>query len=152
MDIIRRNTDYALRLVANLAGRSGQGPVSSRLLASEEDVSTQLTSKLLQRLSRAGLVRSSMGPQGGFVLAKKPAQISVASVIHTIQGPIIINRCVQKRPDCDRKPSCPISSQLEILQDNVAVFFENLTLQDLLEPAGKKKRKCRRKTKRKVKK
>jgi len=51
MDIIRRNTDYALRLMMNLSGRFGKGAVSSRVLSEKEEVSYQFTCKLLQRLN-----------------------------------------------------------------------------------------------------
>ena len=43
MDVIRRNTDYALRLLINLARNFGKGPVSSKILAEKEEVSYQLT-------------------------------------------------------------------------------------------------------------
>jgi len=51
MDMIRRNTNYALRLMMNLAGRSGKRAVSSRVLSEKKEVSYQLTCKLLQRLN-----------------------------------------------------------------------------------------------------
>jgi Rrf2 family protein len=68
MDVIKRNTDYALRLMARLAWYDGGDAIPARRLAEEEGVSTQLASKLLQQLSGAGLVQSRMGKRGGFLL------------------------------------------------------------------------------------
>jgi len=88
MVIIRKNTDYALRLMVNLANHYGQAIKSSRRIAGEEEVPYYLACKLLQKLNYAGLVKSKMGPIGGFYLSKPPAKIALATIINVIQGPI----------------------------------------------------------------
>ena len=86
MEIIRRNTDYALRLMVNLGVNRKEDFISSRELAKEEEVSHQLACKLLQKLHAAGLVESSMGAKGGFRLAKSPAKINLFEIIEIIQA------------------------------------------------------------------
>ena len=54
MDILRRNTDYALRMAVNLARNSNEGPRSTRAVSGEEDVPYQLACKLMQRLVQDG--------------------------------------------------------------------------------------------------
>ena len=74
MDVLRRNTDYGLRMMAALAGHFGGELVSARQLAGTGHFSYELGCKILQKLNKAGLVKSSMGPKGGFTLSREPAR------------------------------------------------------------------------------
>jgi len=132
MDLIRRNTDYALRLMVNLAGRFNEGYVSSRVLSQEEGISYQLSCKLLQKLNAAGLLKSAMGVNGGFSLNKPPSKISLSEVIEVVQGPISINRCLLRRDACPRQSSCPITRKLKGLQHSITESLTHITVEDLL--------------------
>lgn len=138
MDVIRRNTDYAIRFMINLARNFGKGPVSSKILAEKEDVSYQLTCKLMQKLNTAGLVKSQMGPKGGFFLDKKPSEITLAAVVDVIQGPVILNSCLLGVGICPRQSKCPLSKRLAELQRYIGSFFKSITLSQFLESINKK--------------
>ena len=140
MDVIRRNTDYALRLMVHLARYVETGFLSSRRLAQEEGVSAQLASKLLQKLSAAGLVSSRQGKSGGFALSKHPAAITLAEVIAVIQGPVHLNRCLAAEGVCPRQSRCSICRRFRTLQDHVDETLAHISLADLvddLETMGK---------------
>ncbi len=139
MDILRRNTDYALRAMVNLAGHYGEEPVSTRDISQSGDISYQLTCKLMQKLNNAGLVKSSMGPNGGFVLSRTPAKITLAEIIDTIQGPLNLNRCLLGENVCPRQSSCPITVKLAKLQKNISDYLQSITLDELLHHQGSKK-------------
>jgi len=132
IDLVRRNTDYALRLMVNVARHYGNGPVSTRVAAAEEDVPYQLACKLMQRLHRSKLVKSCMGPKGGFSLGKEPSQISLREVVETIQGPISINRCLLAADACHRRRNCMASAKLGELQEYVRNYLDHITLDELL--------------------
>jgi Rrf2 family protein len=131
MDIIRRNTDYTLRLLLNLARRYGKEAVSSRVLAEEADVSYQLTCKLMQKLHGSGLVKSKMGPYGGYYLCRPPLEVTLASVVELIQGPVSLNSCLFEKDICSRQPDCTISKKLSELQEQIEVFFNDTYLSEL---------------------
>ena len=147
MDIIRRNTDYALRAMLNLAGHYGEGPVSTREIAEREDISYQLTCKLMQKLNNAGLVKSIMGPNGGFFLSKKPQQISLSEIIEVIQGPLSLSRCLLGKNVCKKQSQCPINAKLTKLQKNISDYLQGLTLDELLKHQSTKQIKTKRKRK-----
>lgn len=131
MDVVRRNTDYALRLMVNLARQYGKGQVSTRAAASEQGVPYQLACKLMQKLHRSKLVKSSMGPKGGFVLGREPSKISLLEVVEAIQGPISLNRCLLSLNACPRQKSCPVRLKLKVLQKSINSSLAGITFDEL---------------------
>jgi Rrf2 family iron-sulfur cluster assembly transcriptional regulator len=132
MDVIRRNTDYAIRAMSHLALSHGNGPVSAATIAAEQDISYQLVSKLLQRLQKARLVKSSMGVRGGFQLSRDPGCITLLEVIEAIQGKITLNRCLARPNACGRMKSCPVRPRLGQVQNTLLGTLQQTTLKDLI--------------------
>lgn len=151
MDVLRRNTDYALRAMVNLASHYGNEPISTRTLAIEEDISYQLACKLMQRLQKAKLVTSCMGANGGFTLNKEPSKISLLDVIDAIQGPISLNRCLLGVNTCTKQKHCSIRSKLVELQDSISGYLTGITLDELASYRGRKSKKNTRTLKRRQK-
>jgi len=133
MDVIRRNTDYAVRLMVNLARQYGQGPVSTRAAAGEEGVSYPLACKLMQKLHRSKLIDSSMGPKGGFNLGRAPSEITLLEVVEVIQGPISLNRCLLSSDACTRQTSCSVRAKLAGVQETIVNGLAGITFDDLLQ-------------------
>jgi len=148
MDVIRRNTDYAVRLIVHLAKHYGNEPISTRVAAAEEHVPYQLACKLMQKLNNAKLLTSCMGPRGGFVLGTEPAKISLLDVVEAIQGPINMNRCLLSGYTCPQRTTCKVRSKLANLQKNINSGLAGITL-DELAPKGPKNKKVRNTKRRK---
>ncbi len=138
MDIIRRNTDYALRAMVNLARNFDKGPVSSRTIADQENVPYQLACKLMQKLNNAKLVTSYMGPKGGFGLSREPSKINLLEIIETVQAPISLNRCMLSKQICPQQKHCTVRPRLVELQKYIGNFLSNITLDELVSDRTKK--------------
>ena len=136
MNIVRQNTDYAFRALINLARRYGRDVISTKVLAEEEDISYQFACKILQKLQGAMLVKSTMGPRGGYYLSKPPSRVSLLEVIEAVQGPISMNNCLLGEGACNRKPNCGVSEKLTELQEYVESFLRGVTLDEFLENGG----------------
>lgn len=136
MNVVRQNTDYALRALINLAGRYGRDVVSTKVLAEEEDISYQFACKIMQKLQGAKLVRSSMGPHGGFSLSKPPSKVNLLEVIEAVQGPVSLNKCLLTADACKRKPNCPVSKKLAQLQKHIESFLKDITFDEFLKSSG----------------
>lgn len=132
MEILRRKTDYALRLVVTLARHFDDGEImSARRLAGDCNFSYQLGRKLLQQLHKAKLVKGHLGLKGGFVLSRKPSEITLIEVVNVLQGDIRVNQCLEGGPGCEFEPDCEISSRLGSLQQYMRDYLGGITIEDV---------------------
>lgn len=132
MNALRRDTDYALRAVVCLSRYYGGGPKSAREISEECRFSYPLCSKILQKLNKQNVVKSTMGLKGGFVLSKDPAEITLMDIINIFQGGIGLNKCIGGGEGCEMKDQCEISTKLECLQQYIDGYLTGITLADLI--------------------
>src|SRR5260370_37804735 len=108
--MIRMNklTDYGIVLLTHLA-REGNSPIhSARDLAESSHLPAPTVNKLLKKLSQARLLTSQRGVNGGYTLARDPAEISVAEAISALEGPIAITACSSSGVGlCSLQQICP---------------------------------------------
>jgi Rrf2 family protein len=137
MDVLRRNTDYALRIMVDLANRFNGEFISARQLAEDGNFSYQLGCKILQKLHKANLVKSDMGPKGGFALSKEPLRITLMEIITALQGGVRLNRCLLGGKGCEFEPECEIHTKLTCLQMYIDGYLGGITLQEILGSRSK---------------
>lgn len=133
MDVLRRNTDYAFRIMVNLARRFNGEFISARQLAEDGNFSYQLGCKILQKLHKAGLVKSDMGPKGGFALSKEPSAINLMEIINVLQGGLRLNKCLFGGEGCEFESECEINTKLTCLQLYMDGYLSGITLADVLQ-------------------
>jgi FeS assembly SUF system regulator len=128
-------TDYALVLMTHLAEHHGAQMLATRELAAESKLPLPTVTKLLKVLHGGGLLVSHRGANGGYVLAKDPNAISVAEIVAAIEGSIALTECSTAVEGlCTIEPSCPIRSNLQIINRAVRQALEGVTLADLAQP------------------
>jgi Rrf2 family protein len=94
---VSARVDYAIRAMTELAAADPEENVKGERLAQAQEIPLKFLENILLELRHAGLVASQRGAEGGYRLAKPPAEISVADVIRAVEGPIASVRGV--RPD-----------------------------------------------------
>ena len=104
---ITRETDYALRCVLYLSARP-EKVIDASEIANEKFIPRSFLSKILQKLNRAGIVKSFKGYKGGFMIMKPPREISVLDIIEIFEGPAAMNRCAIDKKLCDLSDSCSV--------------------------------------------
>jgi len=88
---ITARSDYALRAATVLAS-SGPGPMKSDAIAAAEDIPLRFLHNILAALTRAGILSSLRGADGGYELMRAPATITVADIIRAVEGPYAAGR------------------------------------------------------------
>ena len=104
---ITRETDYAVRCVLYLAKYADVISIVDDI-AREMEIPKSFLAKILQKLAKAGIVKSTRGVKGGFRLAMEPSGISLLRVIEAIQGPLCLNVCLIDDKHCRRTSFCSV--------------------------------------------
>ena len=103
---LTRAADYAVRVVTHLASEPAGAVVSKSALAKVSDAPESFLAKILQALTRAGLIEARRGVDGGFLLLERGAQASLLDVVESIDGPISLNLCLNAETSCNRANGC----------------------------------------------
>jgi Rrf2 family protein len=104
---ITRETDYAIRCVYYLT-RNRDTVVMVDEIARSMTMPKSFLAKIVQKLAKAGIVKSFRGMKGGFQLAKEPEKLNLYDVIEAIQGEVFINRCAVDNKFCSRRTRCAV--------------------------------------------
>jgi Rrf2 family protein len=131
---LTRAADYAVRVMIHLASLRVKTRVSLPELARSADAPDSFLSKVLQTLTRAGLISSRRGQGGGFEISERGRGASMREVIEAIDGRICLNTCLTDGKTCRRKSWCPAHpvwarAQQAMLDVLTAVTVSDLALQ-----------------------
>ncbi|MFQ5768306.1 MAG: SUF system Fe-S cluster assembly regulator, partial [Acidobacteriota bacterium] len=126
---LTRQADYAIVVMTYLARLTGTFTVTARDLAREARLSRPMVSKTLKALTQAGLLTSQRGVHGGYRLAARPDEITIARIITALEGPIGMTDCTNEDPGCcDIELSCPVRSNWQLINEVVHHALEQITL------------------------
>ena len=140
---LTRECDYGFVVLVFLARRGRDGVIPCDEIAAHLSMPYEFLAKILQKLTRAGLVASKQGPHGGYVLARDPAEIRFTDVFRAIDDPLLLVECVEPQNcRCPRVPLCSIIETMHVLHQKLAAVFDCVTVADLVpvsceEPVGK---------------
>lgn len=139
--MLSQTAEYALRTVLYLATRQQDGLVQVGIIAEELNVPRNYLSKTLHLLARAGVLHSSRGKHGGFRLAKSATELTLAEVVAPFNGPTGARTCLLGRSACSDADPCPAHGKWKSVSGEVATFFRETMVSDLLEsPVARVKR------------
>jgi len=146
---LSKRTQYCLRACYALTRKYGQGPVLIDQLAEDESIPKSFLEQILFSLKGHGLVLSKKGKGGGYYLAKPPEEITIASVIRMIEGPLAPLPCAsetqfRKCDECPDVETCGTRIVMREVRDAVADILESRTLAAVCREVERAQRKRRR--------
>lgn len=133
-------TEYGVRVMVELARRSGEDPVPLAEIASTGDLPLAYLEHLVARLRKAGLVDSRRGSRGGYLLARSPTEITMAEVVEALEGAIAPIECISEAPDgsivCSRESDpehvCPTKLLWTRVRFAIVRTLQETTLADVV--------------------
>lgn len=124
---------YAMRLMLDIAKYGRGETVKIKDIADRQDISPKYLEQIISELNRAGLVKSTRGPQGGYSLVKSPEEYTVGSILRVMEGDLSVVQCVKGGEDfCDRYDTCTTVRLWTKVSDAISSVVDNVTLADLL--------------------
>ncbi|MHB1294640.1 MAG: RrF2 family transcriptional regulator [Anaerolineae bacterium] len=123
---------YGTRAVLDIAMHGDKGPVSLAAVAERQDISAKYLEALLTSLRAAGLVHSTRGAQGGYLLAAKPESITLRHIFEALEGAEGFASCTQEKDACSRSPTCATQEVWARMYEASMRVLEETTIADLV--------------------
>ncbi len=125
---------YAVMAMVDLAERGDAMSLPLAAIAERQHISISYLEQLFLKLRRAGLVNAVRGPKGGYRLALKPAEISIAAIMNAADESVRMNRCSVEGSDwCLGTKRCRTHDLWRALGEHISDFLGAASLQDVLD-------------------
>jgi FeS assembly SUF system regulator len=127
---ISRLTDYGTGVLAYLANAGGT-PHSTSEVAEQTGLPAATVSKVLKLLTRAGLVISHRGAQGGYELSRPASGITAAEVIDALEGPLALTECSIEEGSCELEALCLVGTAWQRINQAIRRALDEISLAEL---------------------
>jgi Rrf2 family protein len=129
---LTKKADYGLIALRHLASMPG-ATASAKEMAEAYHLPVPLLAKVLQQLTRAGILRSVAGTNGGYKLARDAKRISALEVVRAIDGPVILTHCFTEHGTCEQSETCTVREPLRRVHEAILELLNKFTITDLAE-------------------
>jgi FeS assembly SUF system regulator len=126
-------TDYATVILSVMA-KDASRVYAAMEIANVTGIALPTVSKILKALLNANVLVSTRGAKGGYALATTPENITVATIISALEGPIAVTECSISLQGCEQAAGCNISGHWNVINRAIYNALESVTLADLIKP------------------
>lgn len=131
---------YGLRALFDIAYNCGSTPTQIQDISRRQQISPRYLEQIFQNLKRAGILKSKRGPQGGYVLARKPDEITVLEILNATEQDVMLVDCAgsstrkrKRKSDCPFEGNCVTQTVWEEASGLLNTLFSGITLQTLCQ-------------------
>lgn len=133
-----KQVEYALMALSEMQLANPGQLFSARELCDRHLIPFDVMSKTMQRLGRAGILRSVQGKHGGYQVIKDLATVSLLELMEAVLGDVAVVNCLKHGGGCPRSGHCNVSGPMQMLDLKLRELYSGLMLMDLIaaEPAA----------------
>jgi Rrf2 family protein len=128
---VSRKVDYALRAMIYLASQPDGTREPLQDIARKNGIPREFLAKILKTLGDRGLVTALRGPGGGVSIARPASRVSFLDVIEAIEGPVVLNLCLDDSKSCSQAAMCTMQSVWKAGQERMLDVYRTTMLSDL---------------------
>lgn len=124
---------YALRIMLDLAMNSNGAYISLKDISARQSISDKYSEQIINQLSKAGLVRSTRGARGGYMLARPSSEYTVGDILRVMEGSLAPVSCLEgEDTGCERASYCVTLNVWRKLDKAISDVVDNITLESLV--------------------
>lgn len=125
---------YGVRALFEIARNYGLGPLSIKEIADRQKISLSYLEQILHRLGKAGIIESVRGPHGGYVLARKPAEVTIGDIVRSLEGPIALSHCLEPgfNEECYQADDCVARMVWTKVGEKIEEALDSISFEHLL--------------------
>jgi Rrf2 family protein len=136
--MLSQKTRYAIRAMQHLADHYGEGPVQLADIAAKQNIPPKFLTVILSELSRAGLVASLRGKDGGYWLGVPPVDVRYGDLIRIMRGSLALVPCAsryahEKCKNCVAEDDCRTRALMLQVRDATADLLDSIRLSDAID-------------------
>jgi Rrf2 family cysteine metabolism transcriptional repressor len=126
---------YGVRAVFEIARHCGKGPISIKEIAERQGISFSYLEQILHKLGKTGLIESVRGPGGGYLLARKPSELTIGDIVRVLEGPIALSHCLEpgESADCCQADDCVARMVWAKVGAKIEEALDSISFHDLLQ-------------------
>ncbi len=133
--MVSQKCQYAIRAMFELAKQHGNGPVKISAIAEAQAIPIRFLEVILNQLRQGGFVRSRRGAEGGYLLIRQPAQITIGEIIQFVEGSQVPVACMTGKDAqrCSLRGNCVFLGMWERVAKASSDIYDRTSLKDLIE-------------------
>ncbi len=133
--MLSQRTRYAIRALQHLADRYGQGPIQLAEISEKQNIPAKFLTVILSEMKRAGLVDTLRGKEGGYWLARDPAELTYGQIVRLTRGSLALVPCAsrlayEKCKNCVDESVCQLHRVMLAVRDETANILDRVTFAD----------------------
>ena len=132
--MLSKSCEYALRAIVYISCNASEDhKLGFKAVAEKLDIPSAYLGKILQILTKNGVIRGVKGPKGGFYLRESCKQEKLIKVVEVIDGLDYFSKCGLGMHECSDERPCPMHDDLKGIRDGIGALFTKKSIADLVQ-------------------